>query len=184
MRVGAPYGKALHEALRDRKAAASQVERVKQELNAFAHQLAQETTLRRALASPLTSKIEKEDLIEAYAKKAGFDEMTARYLRVLARHNRIADIEEILTAFERIEVEANGGVLAEAVSAEPLSESEVADLARSFEKRFNKKVHFRTKTDPELLAGVKVTISGTTYDGTLRARLNRLRDSFVTYGVR
>jgi F0F1-type ATP synthase delta subunit len=46
-----------------------------------------------------------------------------------------------------------------------------------------RKVAFRVSTDPSLLAGVRVTVSGVTYDGTLKAQLEQLKDKISMASV-
>jgi hypothetical protein len=50
-------------------------------------------------------------------------------------------------------------------------------LSVAFGARIGRKVSFETHEDPSLLAGVKVTVGGVTYDGTMRSQLSRLRET-------
>ena len=56
------------------------------------------------------------------------------------------------------------------------TQEDVEALAKAFGKKLNKRVAFHVSTDPSLLAGMKVTVNGVTYDGTLRSQLQKLRD--------
>ena len=87
---------------------------------------------------------------------------------------------ELANGFSRVRIESSGGELGVLESSDPLSDADVQQLAEAFTRRLGRKVVFEKKTRPGLLAGVKVTVGGTTYDGTLRAQLNRLRDKFFT----
>ncbi len=79
-------------------------------------------------------------------------------------------------AFHVIRLAAEGGVAGRLEVAEVISEADVSQLAKAFSEKFGKKVAFRVSQDPSLLAGIKVTVNGVTYDGTLRAQIQKLRD--------
>jgi F-type H+-transporting ATPase subunit delta len=85
----------------------------------------------------------------------------------------------ILESYNSVRLLAEGGVPGRLVAAEPVSDQDVQGLAQAFSKKLGKKVAFQVSTDPSLLAGMKVTVNGVTYDGTLRSQLQRLRDRLV-----
>lgn len=78
---------------------------------------------------------------------------------------------------------AQGGIRGSLVAAEAMNPEDIQSLAKAFGKKLGKAVAFQVSTDPALLAGVKVTVNGVTYDGTLRVQLQRLRDGMVLGGV-
>jgi F0F1-type ATP synthase delta subunit len=57
-----------------------------------------------------------------------------------------------------------------------LAEADIDTLTKAFSQKLGKKVAFRVAIDPSLLAGMKVTVNGVTYDGTLRSQIHKLRD--------
>jgi F0F1-type ATP synthase delta subunit len=60
-----------------------------------------------------------------------------------------------------------------------MNEADVKNLAKAFSEKLGKRVAFQSSTEPALLAGLKVTVNGVTYDGTLRSQIQKLRDYFV-----
>jgi len=101
---------------------------------------------------------------------------------MIGKH-RFGFLAEVRDAFEEYRVERAGGVVASLVSAEPLGAEEIEGIGALLKKRFGRHVFLRASTDARLVAGVKVTVGGVTYDGTLRTQLQRLREKLV-FGVK
>jgi F-type H+-transporting ATPase subunit delta len=75
-----------------------------------------------------------------------------------------------------VRLASEGGILGQVISAEPMDQKDVESLAQSFSKKLGKRVTFKVSVDAALLAGMKVIVSGVTYDGTLQSQLQKLRD--------
>lgn len=148
-------------------------------LGDFADLLAESKELRVALLGPATSTREKVSIVEEIGKKLSVDEVVSRFLKLVARNGRLGFLRSIQTCLRELSLAKQNGVLGHVVSADALSEAELNDLAGSFEQKIGKKVEFEARVDPRLLAGLKVTVAGTTYDGSLRAQLDRLERTFL-----
>lgn len=149
---------------------------VAQELGAFFSAVHSDAMLRVALFGPVVSSSEKVRILRPILEKCGQGAIAQNFLILLAKKGRLDLLGDILSAYEDVRWEAVGGVRGVVRSAEPLSESDLSGLAEAFSTRLNKKISFRTETDPSLLAGLSVTLQGVTYDGTLRSQLSRLRE--------
>lgn len=137
-----------------------------------------------ALQTPATSSKEKAALVEVLVKKLNAPAILRRFLLLLVRKGRLVLLSEITQALDSVRLEAGGGVMGVLTSAEALSASDTESLAKAFAKKLGKSVEFVSLVNPELLAGLKVTVQGVTYDGTLRAQLERLRDQFSGISLR
>jgi F-type H+-transporting ATPase subunit delta len=181
MSVAKAYARALYEAARDAHLPAAEVERMDAQLGDFAKLFASSKEMRAALTAPAIPAKEKAALLDQLARRLGAAPLVANLLGLLARKDRIALVGEVHDAFTEVRLEAEGGVLGTVVSADPMEQADLDGLAKAFTQKLGKRVAFRTETDPVLLAGMKVTVNGITYDGTLRSQLRRLRDRLV-YG--
>lgn len=181
MSVARAYAKALFEAAQEMKASRQDLEAYEVQLGEINRVIEISRPTRTALLTPALPSKEKVNLVSAIAEKSGMSKAVTNFLVLLARKERLNLLPEIQEAYRAVSLEADGGILGSLVSAEPMEPSDVDGLARAFSQRLGKKVAFKTATDPSLLAGVKVTVNGVTYDGTLRAQLQRLRDRLV-YG--
>ena len=186
MSVAKSYAKALYEtAIAQTNGHSQGLAKLDEQLESFSKLLASSKDLHTALCGPIATAKEKTAIVEALAKKGGIGETLTRFLVLLANRDRLAALDEIVEAFSNVRVQSEGGVIGELVVADPpesLGAQDVDSLTRAFTKKLGKKVHFRVSSDPQLLAGMKVTLGGVTYDGTLRSQLQRLRDQVSCVG--
>ena len=63
-------------------------------------------------------------------------------------------------------------------SAVPLTDAQLADLARALKARTNIDVTIRNVVDPTVMGGVVTQIGDSVLDGSVRTRLNQLREAF------
>ena len=179
MSVQSSYATALLEAALETGLKASDLDRIEQELAAFTGALERSRELSVAMASPIVSSSEKAALALEISRAMGFSELSARFIAIAARKNRVSLFSEIAHAFSEVRLEREGAILGTVVSAGALQKTDLEELSGAFTKRLGRKVVFKSSTDASLLAGLKVTVSGVTYDASLRSQLYQLRDQLV-----
>jgi F-type H+-transporting ATPase subunit delta len=181
MSVSRSYARALLEAATESGLKAADLDLIETELGAFSAAMNGSRELHTALTSPVVSKGDKASIAESVATKMGFSKLTAQFLTMVARKGRGPAIEEIAETFTAVRLESEGATLGTVVSADALKKEDLEELATSFTRKLGKKVVFKASVDANLLAGLKVTVNGITYDGSLRSQLQTLRDRLV-YG--
>ena len=179
MSVATAYAKALYEAAIEEKANTATLDQIEKELDWVVQAVNGSKQLEAALFGAITTSKEKAQLLRELSQKAGANNLVARFLELLASKNRVSLIQKIHQEFVNVRLLAEGGIPGIVVAAQAMADADVAGLAQAFTKKLGKKVKFRVSTDPSLLAGMKVTVAGVTYDGTLKSQLERLRDRFV-----
>ena len=179
MSVARAYAKALYETASEAKLSADKIGQLETHMDEFVRMIDSSRDAQVVLQGPVASVKEKTSALDEIAKRASFEPLFIQFLHLLARKGRLSLIHEIRDSFSAVRLEAEGGVPGNLVSAEPMNASDIEGLTKAFAKKLGKRVAFRVSTDPTLLAGMKVTVSGVTYDGTLRAQLQRLRDQVV-----
>ncbi|MCM2323136.1 MAG: ATP synthase F1 subunit delta [Oligoflexia bacterium] len=183
MSVATTYARALFEAVEAKEASpaalAGTCQRLESEMESLLGAVSGSKEAQVALFGPVTNSAEKVSLVKAIASKMGAHPMMTTFLVLLANKGRLRLLKQIRDEFGAVRLNAEGGIQGRVASAEPMNELEVEDLAKAFSRKLGKRVAFRVSTDPALLAGLKVTVSGVTYDGTLRSQLQRLRDKFL-----
>lgn len=150
---------------------------VKRDLGAFAEVFLSSAALRNFLASPAAGREAKQKVIDEIVARMDLAPEVRNFLFVLVDNGRTRALAEIQQAFgeelnARLEIAE-----AEVTSARELSAAEKEELTAALVRETGKKkIEARFAEDKSLLGGVRVRVGSTVYDGTVRERLNRLRE--------
>ena len=87
------------------------------------------------------------------------------------------DLPSIIQRFVELAAQSRDKELAEVRSATPLDEATVQRLAESLSRATNKQVDVRVIVDENVLGGLVVTMGDTVIDGTVRHRLEQLKET-------
>jgi F-type H+-transporting ATPase subunit delta len=127
-------------------------------------------------AIPATQKIEILDKLNA---KLGLQKELRNLLAVLISNNRIDHVVEVAAAYRRILQQQSGIRPAEIVTARVLSADERNALVAQLAKVAGAKLDPSFKLDSSILGGAVVRIGSTVYDGSVRGRLDRLKEALT-----
>ena len=135
--------------------------------------------LRNALENPLVAHDAKKAVLTELSEQIGATPTTRHALLLLVDRRRTAALPHV-AQFLRELADARKGVLrAEVTTAAPLTDAYYARLQVQLEKMTGKKVVVDRKTDGSLIAGVVTRIGDRILDGSLRTRLQSLKDSLL-----
>jgi len=149
---------------------------VTQQLGDFTAAYASSTELRNTLASPAVSKAEKRGVAERISARLGVGKIVRNFLFVVIDHQRTQLLPEIFASFENVVRERQGVAEAEIFSPTALSEAQKKEMTQVLERLTGKRVEAKFSLDARLLGGAMVRVGDTIYDGSLRNRLNDLRE--------
>jgi F-type H+-transporting ATPase subunit delta len=128
-----------------------------------------------AFHTPAVPREVKERLLGEVMAKYPVNRVSANFLRILLRHNRIRYFQPIFESYLK-HVNERKGVLAAAVTtAAPLSRQEAARLGETLAGITGKSISMEFQTDPDLMGGVIVRMGSTIYDGSIRTQLAEVR---------
>ena len=125
------------------------------------------------LSSPDLSKAERTIAV-AHAF-AGAHRYLVNFLSLMVERGYSRDLPDCFAEYLRLYREDHGIAVAKIVSARPLTDDEKTKLIAALERRYGVKVEPEYKVDPALLGGMKVEISGTLLDGSVRRRLDGVK---------
>ena len=130
---------------------------------------------RRLLSSPLIDVNQARGAALAVLAGQGFGKLVQDFVGVVANNRRLAILRQIVRAFAALVAAKRGVVVAEVVSAHPLSDVQREQLrARLIEAGYGS-VNIQDRVDPGLLGGLVVRIGARLYDTSLKSRLQRLQ---------
>jgi F-type H+-transporting ATPase subunit delta len=141
------------------------------ELKGFSSALLESPLGVKVFESPMLSEEEKLKALNALSEKAGLSPFACRFLSILLKRSRFDLLPAVLAEVERLQVERRGGLIGDLVSAIPLDAQALAGVTEALTKKFEKPVFLNASVDPTVIAGMRVTINGVTYDGTVRSKL-------------
>jgi F-type H+-transporting ATPase subunit delta len=152
---------------------------VRAELSQWAVIIDSNAELRDVLSSPAVAHAQKVKLLESLIERSRPSKTTANFLRVLLRNDRLTAISAISERFV-VELEERSGVVsAEIISARELPPDEKGELKTQLEKLTGKRVNMDFQIDQNLIGGVVTRIGSTVYDGSVRTKLDTLKEQLA-----
>jgi len=136
--------------------------------------------LRTFFVNPAAPAAQKVEILDKLNAKLGMQKELRNLLAVLIYNNRIGHVVEVAAAYRRILQQQSGIRPAEIVTARPLSADERSELVAELAKVAGAKLDPSFKLDSSILGGAVVRIGSTVYDGSVRGRLDRLKEELVS----
>lgn len=173
-----PVARAYAEALLAIATERGQAQAVGADLADVAALLAAEADVRQFLATPtLAAAVQKRALEQALGGRV--QRVLVDFLCLLVDKGRIGALDAIAAAYGELADVAAGRIRVHVASATPLAEANVRILIDMARERLQAECMLETAVQPELLGGLVVTVGDTIYDGSLRGRLQRLRNTLM-----
>lgn len=162
-------------------AAASHLETApaQQQLQDFAGTLADSRELREVLMNPSIETAQKLKVLDAISGRIGMFPQVRNFLAVIMDHQRLDELDEILTEYHAVADEQSNIAEAEITSAHPLNDQDRAELEAQVAKLAGGKIRATYSEDATLLGGAVVRIGSTVYDGSIRAQFQQLKQKLV-----
>jgi len=101
-------------------------------------------------------------------------------IQLLLRRGRIEELPRVAAEFRRLDDRRNGITHATATSAAPLTPDEVRALTQRLEQSTGGTIALDVQVDPSLLGGLVVRVGDRLIDGSVRGRLERLRNQLIS----
>ena len=171
------YASALFELADEQK----KLDEIASDLTGLKTIIAESDDLQAFLRSPLYGRDEQAKAMAALLEKVGSDDLTRRFVAVVAETRRLFALTAIIDAFLAELARRRGEVTAEVTSATELSDSQKDALAEAIGQSVGGKVNLDLKVDPSLLGGLVVKVGSRMFDSSLKRKLQRLQ--FAMKGV-
>ena len=154
------------------------IDDIEDELVRFARILDSSRGLRHALGDPSTAVAQRValagDLLKGKVLVA-----TARLVTYVLEAGHIRDLVGTLEWVAGLAAEERGRRVAEVRSAVELDDDEYIRLVEALERTAGRPVKVRVQIEPSLLGGMAVEIGDTVIDGSVRHRLDQLRETLA-----
>ncbi len=177
MAIFAPrYARAFTEVIFEAKLNATDVQR---QLADFADAWHGSRPLREFFLDPSFPLEQRIGLLDKLNAKLKMAQTTRNFIAVLIRNDRIAGFDDVVAELRR-EINQRLGISeAKVTSARKLEPKERKDLEAQIAELTGGTVEAHFEEDSALLGGVVVQVGSTVYDGSVRGRLDRLREELT-----
>ena len=127
------------------------------------------------LTAPNIPKAERVGIIEN-ALRDRVPEYVLSFTQLLCEHGYIREIGNCAADYEELFNTARGLSTARVVSAVELTEDEKRQLQQRLSTKTGRDIRLECSVDESLLGGLVVTLDGKVIDGSLKHRLNEVRE--------
>ncbi len=135
--------------------------------------------LRTFFENPAIPAAQKVGILDKLNAKLAMQKELRNLLAVLIDNDRIGHVAEVAANWRRILEEQQGIRPAEIVTARELTKDERDSLAAEVAKLAGARIDATFKQDKSILGGTVVRIGSTVYDGSVKGRLERLREALT-----
>jgi F-type H+-transporting ATPase subunit delta len=149
------------------------------EIDAIAQAWTDSPELRNALENPIVSLPAKKAVMGDLAAALQASTVTRQALLLLVDRRRTRALPYIASALREMADARKGLLRAEVTTATPLSDGYYTRLQKQLETMTGQRVVVDRRIDPSLIGGVVTRIGDRILDGSLRTRLQSLRDALL-----
>lgn len=167
----AGYGKALFELAAENGTDA----RVREELELIGQALRENRSYVTLLDTPAVPTEEKQTLLQQTFGTV--DPMLLNFLNLLCEKRSFYLFSACADAYDRFYDEAHNLLRADAITAVPMQERQIAALKEKLERLTGKTVILNNCIDESLIGGITLRYGGVQLDESIRAGLDKLRRS-------
>jgi F-type H+-transporting ATPase subunit delta len=159
------------------------LERLVDEMATVADAWQSSAELRNAIENPLVLHPTKKAVIGELAERISATDTVRHTLQLLVDRRRMKTLPYVAGRLRELADARKGVVRAEVTTAVELSEVYYARLQAQLERMTSKRVVIDRRVDASLLGGVVTRIGDRIIDGSLRTRLQSLRDAMAPVSV-
>jgi len=155
------------------------LQRIEQELAAFAELFNQHPTLEKVLLNPAVPVPQKRAAVIALTDRAQALPIVAKLLVVLAERDRLVLVPDLLAQYRERLLDYQNVVRAQVTTAMPLGTDRAKAIEASLARVTGRTVRLATAVDPTIIGGVVARIGSTIYDGSVTRQLQKMKARLV-----
>lgn len=141
-----------------------------------------EKDLKILLESPRLNAKEKKEIVENIFKGKINDRLLG-LLKLVIEKRRIKSLDDIFNEFKALVDEDDNKIKATAVTVVKMKDNELNNLRSLLEEKLNKKVELENAIDKKLVGGVLLRIGDKVIDGSIKRRMELLREDLLKIKV-
>ncbi|HEY7313179.1 MAG TPA: ATP synthase F1 subunit delta [Gemmataceae bacterium] len=119
----------------------------------------------------------RESLRRAFEGKV--NDVLFNFLLVLNDHDRLGVLREVAALMRDLYERRAGRMHVQVSAAAPMGDDQQDRLRHELREKFGREPILSVRVDPDLLGGLVVRVDDWVYDGSVRARLERIRNQLI-----
>ena len=158
----------------------NKVKQYKNEIKMLKHAFLENEGIMHLLSSYNITISEKEEIIDSFYRAVP---NIANFIKVIVRNKRS---KEIIKIFDEFILECNEELgIKEGIvySVDILDDTQVEQIEQALAKKLNVSVELTNLVDTRLIGGVKVVIEDKVYDGSIKNKLDGLKNMLTNGGL-
>ena len=163
------------EALFELAVQAGLTEETSEGLETVVSALLQTPAYKALLASPAIAKEERLAALDG-TFRGKIPDILLAILRMMISRGHVAALNGMARDYDELARGYRGESIAVVTSAVPLKEAETVALRAKLEKKLARKITLQCQTDPDLIGGVRVEVDGRVIDGSIRNKLDEIKE--------
>ncbi len=172
---GGPIGKRYAKALLNLAGKDADIEAIGEEIREIAKHYEENVSLRNVILEPKLSKEKKIGIINELTKK--FTKLVNQFCRYLVHKDRFNIIDDIASAYTALASQKLGKASANIVVAYDLADDEQTKLQKQLSDYTGKEISLTVEVDKTILGGAITSIDSLVLDGSIKNRLNLIRET-------
>src|SRR5580704_3396173 len=175
--IAAPYARAFADVVFEAHLNANDMQ---QQLNDFVAAWRESADLRELFLDPSFPSDQKVAILDKLNARLGMSEQVRNFIAVIIQHDRLYVLDEILAEYRK-EVNRRLGISeVQVTTARPLDTNERQGIEQKVAAMTGTQVQATYHEDKSLLGGVVVRVGSTVYDGSVKGRLDRLKEQLAS----
>ena len=140
--------------------------------------------LHNMLNSPAIDMDKRQQVLKEVLSVAEFDNVIKRLAAVLLGRGRIGLLPDVAVVFGMLADERLNRVRATVTTAAETSSEQDERLVQALKAWSGKDVRMEREVNPDILGGVVARVGDTVVDGSVKTRIERLREYALEYDIR
>ena len=153
----------------------NQLDEVALDLESLGTMIENSVDFRRLIRSPIISRENQLDAMNAILEAAGFGRIIQNFIGVVTQNRRLIALPSIIKGYQTLLAAHRGEATAELVTAKPLDEDQLSAITNAIKQAMGAKVIVEPKVDESLLGGLILKIGSRMIDTSLKTKLGQLR---------
>ncbi len=172
------YGQGLFELALENQS----VKEKKEQIESLLSVLEEHEEVELFLRAVKVTKQEKKTFIEDVFSDV-VDHDVVSLIKILIDKGRIYYFKDVLKEYITLAEENLGITHATVHSARKLSDEDIQKIKEAIEKKTKKSVVLANKIDPDLIAGIKVTVGNNVTDMTVKNKIAKMKEALLKGGL-